>query len=162
MKTHGIDAVMHFAAFLDVGESVRDPAKYYLNNVGGVVNVLNAMAANRITAIVFSSTCATYGEPTETPITESHPQRPINSYGESKLAAARAAAAGGRRHVRPVQPRHRPAAIRARRHQRRRARDGPHGAVDAGAETRGRSGRPLRVGGQSARGVRMDAEVPVA
>jgi UDP-glucose-4-epimerase GalE len=90
MKTHGIDAVMHFAAFLDVGESVRDPAKYYLNNAGGVVNVLNAMAANRITTLVFSSTCATYGEPAETPITESHPQRPINSYGESKLAAERA------------------------------------------------------------------------
>ncbi len=90
MKTHGVDAVMHFAAFLDVGESVRDPAKYYLNNAGGVVNVLNAMAANRITTLVFSSTCATYGEPTETPITESHPQRPINSYGESKLAAERA------------------------------------------------------------------------
>jgi UDP-glucose-4-epimerase GalE len=90
MQKYGVDAVMHFAAFLDVGESVREPAKYYVNNVVGAVNVLNAMAASRITQIVFSSTCATYGEPTETPITESHPQRPINSYGESKLAAERA------------------------------------------------------------------------
>ena len=90
MKKCGVDAVMHFAAFLDVGESVREPAKYYVNNVVGAVNILNAMAANRITSIVFSSTCATYGEPTETPITETHPQKPINSYGESKLAIERA------------------------------------------------------------------------
>jgi UDP-glucose-4-epimerase GalE len=90
MAEHRVDAVMHFAAFLDVGESVRDPGKYYTNNVGGVMNVLAAMAANRISTLVFSSTCATYGEPTETPITESHPQRPINSYGESKLVAERA------------------------------------------------------------------------
>src|SRR5437868_356839 len=90
MKRFGVDAVMHFAAFLDVGESVRNPAKYYVNNVVGVVNVLGAMAANDIRTLVFSSTCATYGEPIETPITEAHPQRPINSYGESKLAAERA------------------------------------------------------------------------
>jgi len=90
MERNGIDAVMHFAAFLDVGESVREPAKYYRNNVGGVMNVLDAMAALKIATLVFSSTCATYGEPTETPITESHPQRPINSYGESKLVAERA------------------------------------------------------------------------
>ncbi len=90
IAAHGVDAVMHFAAFLDVGESVRDPVKYYRTNVGGVVNVLNAMAANGVRTLVFSSTCATYGEPTETPITEAHPQRPINSYGETKLAAERA------------------------------------------------------------------------
>jgi UDP-glucose-4-epimerase GalE len=90
MEQHRIDAVMHFAAFLDVGESVRNPAKYYQNNVVGVVNVLGAMAAHNVRTLVFSSTCATYGEPIETPITESHPQRPINSYGESKLAAERA------------------------------------------------------------------------
>ncbi len=90
MERHGVNAVMHFAAFLDVGESVRDPAKYYRNNVGGVVNVLEAMAQLKISTLVFSSTCATYGEPTQTPITESHPQRPINSYGESKLVAERA------------------------------------------------------------------------
>jgi UDP-glucose-4-epimerase GalE len=90
MEKHGVEAVMHFAAFLDVGESVREPVKYYRNNVGGVVNVLEAMAALEVGTLVFSSTCATYGEPTETPITESHPQRPINSYGESKLVAERA------------------------------------------------------------------------
>ena len=87
---HGVDAVMHFAAFLDVGESVREPAKYYRNNVVGALTVLDAMAAEKVATLVFSSTCATYGEPTETPITESHPQRPINSYGESKLVIERA------------------------------------------------------------------------
>jgi len=90
LQARGIDAVMHFAAFLDVGESVRDPAKYYVNNVVGAVTVLNAMAATGVKTLVFSSTCATYGEPTETPITETHAQRPINSYGESKLVVERA------------------------------------------------------------------------
>ena len=90
IQKHGVSAVMHFAAFLDVGESVREPAKYYRNNVGGAISVLDAMAAEKIATLVFSSTCATYGEPTETPITESHPQRPINSYGESKLVIERA------------------------------------------------------------------------
>ena len=90
MQTHRVDAVMHFAAFLDVGESVREPAKYYRNNVVGAVIVLEAMAANKVSTLVFSSTCATYGEPVQTPMTESHPQQPINSYGESKLAAERA------------------------------------------------------------------------
>jgi len=85
-----VDAVMHFAAYLDVGESVRDPVKYYRNNVGGAVSVLDAMAAQSVQSFVFSSTCATYGEPMETPIAETHPQRPINSYGESKLAVERA------------------------------------------------------------------------
>jgi UDP-glucose-4-epimerase GalE len=85
-----IFAVMHFAAFLDVGESVRDPFRYYRNNVAGALGVLEAMAAESVKHFVFSSTCATYGEPNETPITESHPQRPINAYGESKLAIERA------------------------------------------------------------------------
>ena len=85
-----VDAVMHFAAYLDVGESVRDPIKYYRNNVVGAVSVLDAMAAQSVKAFVFSSTCATYGEPIDTPIAETHPQRPINSYGESKLAVERA------------------------------------------------------------------------
>jgi UDP-glucose-4-epimerase GalE len=87
---HKVDAVMHFAAYLDVGESVRDPVKYYRNNVGGALSVLEAMAAQSVQSFVFSSTCATYGEPIETPIAETHPQRPINSYGESKLAVERA------------------------------------------------------------------------
>ena len=90
IRRYGIQAVMHFAAFLDVGESVREPARYYRNNVGGALSVLEAMAAEAVTLFVFSSTCATYGEPIETPIVETHPQRPINSYGESKLAVERA------------------------------------------------------------------------
>ncbi len=90
LRAHEISAVMHFAAFLDVGESVREPAKYYRNNVIGALTVLEAMAAESVKAFVFSSTCATYGEPIETPIAETHPQRPINSYGESKLAVERA------------------------------------------------------------------------
>ena len=90
IEHHRVDAVMHFAAFLDVAESVREPVKYYRNNVAGALSVLEAMAAEHVQALVFSSTCATYGEPAETPITEAHPQRPINSYGESKLAIERA------------------------------------------------------------------------
>ena len=90
LRRHEIFGVMHFAAFLDVGESVRDPAKYYRNNVIGALSVLEAMAAESVRHFVFSSTCATYGEPIETPIAETHPQKPINSYGESKLAVERA------------------------------------------------------------------------
>ena len=90
LRTHDIFAVMHFAALLDVGESVREPARYYRNNVSGALAVLEAMAAESVKLFIFSSTCATYGEPIETPITESHPQNPINSYGETKLAVERA------------------------------------------------------------------------
>jgi UDP-glucose-4-epimerase GalE len=90
LRRYGISAVMHFAAFLDVGESVREPARYYRNNVGGALSVLEAMVEESVRLFVFSSTCATYGEPTETPITEAHPQKPINSYGETKLAIERA------------------------------------------------------------------------
>jgi len=90
LRAHDITAVMHFAGVLDVGESVRDPARYYRINVTGALGVLDAMAAESVTAFVFSSTCATYGEPIETPIAETHPQRPINSYGETKLAVERA------------------------------------------------------------------------
>ena len=90
LRDHQISAVMHFAAFLDVGESVREPAKYYRNNVIGTLGLLEAMAAEAVRLLVFSSTCATYGEPIETPIVETHPQRPINSYGETKLVIERA------------------------------------------------------------------------
>jgi UDP-glucose-4-epimerase GalE len=90
LRRHQIGAVMHFAALLDVGESVRDPARYYRNNVVGALSVLEAMAAEAVRYFVFSSTCATYGEPRETPIVETHPQQPINSYGETKLAIERA------------------------------------------------------------------------
>jgi UDP-glucose-4-epimerase GalE len=90
LNRHRIGGVMHFAAFLDVGESVRLPAKYYRNNVMGALTVLEAMSLESVRSFVFSSTCATYGEPTETPIPETHPQNPINSYGDSKLAIERA------------------------------------------------------------------------
>ena len=90
LKDHRISAVMHFAAFLDVGASVRDPAGFYRNNVIGTLGLLEAMAAEQVRRFVFSSTCATYGEPVETPISETHPQRPINAYGETKLAIERA------------------------------------------------------------------------
>jgi UDP-glucose-4-epimerase GalE len=90
LRDRRISAVMHFAALLDVGMSVRDPAGYYRNNVIGTLGMLEAMAAESVRLFVFSSTCATYGEPIETPIAETHPQRPINSYGETKLAIERA------------------------------------------------------------------------
>jgi UDP-glucose 4-epimerase len=90
MDAHGVDAVMHFAAWLSVGESVKDPIEYYRNNVGGALAVLRAMVESQVRHLIFSSTAATFGNPVETPITESHPQRPINPYGETKLAIERA------------------------------------------------------------------------
>jgi len=90
LRHFDLSAVMHFAALLDVAESVREPARYYRNNVIGALSVLEGMAAESVRYFVFSSTCATYGEPIETPIAETHPQRPINSYGETKLAIERA------------------------------------------------------------------------
>jgi len=90
LRRRDIFAVMHFAAFLDVGESVKDPVRYYRNNLVGALSVLEAVVAEGVRYFVLSSTCATYGEPIETPITETHPQRPINSYGETKLAVERA------------------------------------------------------------------------
>jgi UDP-glucose 4-epimerase len=88
-STTKIDAVMHFAAFAYVGESVTDPAKYYWNNVVGTLTLLDAMRQHGINNFVFSSTCATYGVPDSIPITEEHPQRPINPYGAGKLAVER-------------------------------------------------------------------------
>ena len=86
IRETGATAVMHFAAWLSVADSVRDPAGYYENNVVGTLGTLEAMAAERCTHFVFSSTCATYGEPVETPIRETHPTAPINAYGQTKLA----------------------------------------------------------------------------
>ena len=80
-----IDAVIHFAASSQVGESVINPQKYYFNNVYGSLNLLEAMLNFNTKKIVFSSTAATYGEPIYTPIDENHPQSPINPYGQSKL-----------------------------------------------------------------------------
>ena len=90
IKAHGVDAVMHFAAVLSVADSVTDPASYYENNVGGTLSVLRAAVDAGIRHFIFSSTAATFGTPVETPITEAHPQRPINAYGETKLAVERA------------------------------------------------------------------------
>ncbi len=88
-KTHPITAVMHFAAYAYVGESVSDPAKYYHNNVIGTLTLLEAMMAASIKKFVFSSTCATYGIPKTVPLTEDHPQHPINPYGNTKLMVER-------------------------------------------------------------------------
>ena len=90
LRRHAISGVVHLAGVLDVGESVREPARYYRNNVGGALTVLEAMALETVRAFVFSSTCAVYGDPVETPIPETHPRRPINCYGETKLAVERA------------------------------------------------------------------------
>jgi UDP-arabinose 4-epimerase len=79
------NAVMHFAAFAYVGESVQNPAKYFRNNVAGTLSLLDAMRQNGIHNIVFSSSCATYGIPDSVPVAEGAPQRPINPYGRSKL-----------------------------------------------------------------------------
>lgn len=84
-STYQIQAVMHFAAFAYVGESVKDPSKYYHNNVANSLNLLESMRKANVKNIIFSSTCATYGHPLHLPITESHPQSPINPYGYSKL-----------------------------------------------------------------------------
>ena len=84
-KQYNINAVMHFAAFTEVGESVKEPAKYYNNNVVKVLNLLDAMLEANIKYFVFSSTAATFGEPQMPKITESHPQNPINPYGQTKL-----------------------------------------------------------------------------
>lgn len=80
-----IDVVIHFAAFAAVGESVQDPQKYYFNNVVGTLNLLKAMLGAGVKDIVFSSTCATYGNPQYTPIDEKHPQNPVSPYGRTKL-----------------------------------------------------------------------------
>jgi UDP-glucose 4-epimerase len=86
MREHKIEAVMHFAAFALVGESVTDPDLYYENNVVGSLRLLQAMRDAGVAKIVFSSTTATYGEPEKSPIAETTPQHPINPYGFSKLA----------------------------------------------------------------------------
>ncbi|HZB26869.1 MAG TPA: UDP-glucose 4-epimerase GalE, partial [Vicinamibacterales bacterium] len=90
LRTHKADAVMHFAASLSVGDSVRDPIGYYANNLTGALSVLQAMVNAGVPHLVFSSTAAVFGNPERTPITEDHPTRPINTYGETKLAVERA------------------------------------------------------------------------
>jgi len=85
IRDHGCSAVMHFAAFAYVGESVADPAKYYHNNVTGTLGLLEGMRKAGCETLVFSSTCAVYGEPGSLPITEDTPPMPVNPYGRSKL-----------------------------------------------------------------------------
>jgi UDP-arabinose 4-epimerase len=97
-------AVMHFAAFAYVGESVSNPGKYYRNNVAGTLKLLEAMRDHQVGHLVFSSTCAVYGHPQAVPITEDHPLNPVNPYGASKWMAERMlddfAAAHGLRSIR--------------------------------------------------------------
>jgi UDP-glucose-4-epimerase GalE len=85
-----VSAVMHFAGYAYVGESVRDPALYYRNNLRATLALLEAMREEGVAKIVFSSTCATYGTPAAVPIRETAPQHPVNPYGETKLAIERA------------------------------------------------------------------------
>ena len=89
LKEYEIKAVMHFAALIEVGESVQAPLKFYHNNVSNSENLLSAMEAARVEKFVFSSTAAVYGMPKEVPITEDSPTAPINPYGESKWAVER-------------------------------------------------------------------------
>ena len=103
LSTHQVAAVMHFAAFAYVGESVADPEIYYANNLGGTLALLDAMRKTNVETIVFSSTCAVYGVPENLPIRETTAKAPLNPYGETKLAIERAlhwyAAAYGMRYA---------------------------------------------------------------
>lgn len=86
---HQFDAVVHFAGSIAVGESVRDPAKYYQNNLTGTLNLLDAMREHGVNKLVFSSTAAIFGDPHYVPIDEAHPQAPINPYGMTKWVTER-------------------------------------------------------------------------
>lgn len=86
---HPIDVVMHFAAYISVGESVREPGKYWRNNAFGALNLLEAMRGAGVSKFVFSSTAAIFGEPDRVPIDENHPKRPTSPYGQSKLVVER-------------------------------------------------------------------------
>lgn len=88
-KARRIEAVMHFAAFIEVGESVQAPLKYYRNNLCNTHNLLEAMEAAGVESFVFSSTAAVYGTPKEIPVTENCPKEPINPYGQTKWAVER-------------------------------------------------------------------------
>ena len=85
MRTHGVSAVVHFAASAYVGESVRDPAAYYRNNLLGTLSLLDAMREAGVRDIVFSSSCSVYGNPVKLPIDECHPLAPLSPYGQTKL-----------------------------------------------------------------------------
>jgi UDP-glucose 4-epimerase len=89
LEKYGVEAVMHFAAFIEVGESVQIPLKYYRNNLSCTENLLTAMETAGVKKFVFSSTAAVYGTPKKVPITENSPTEPINPYGQTKLAVER-------------------------------------------------------------------------
>jgi UDP-glucose-4-epimerase GalE len=89
LETHRVEAAVHFAASAYVGESMTNPRRYFRNNTVNTLNLLDAMIDHGVTRIVFSSTCATYGIPTRVPIDESHPQQPVNPYGQSKVFVER-------------------------------------------------------------------------
>ena len=95
-QRHRIDAVMHFAAYAYVGESVVEPEKYYRNNVAATLTLLRAMREAGCGRLIFSSTCATYGEPETIPLTEDHPQRPVSPYGRTKWMVEQVIADYGR------------------------------------------------------------------
>ncbi len=96
LEEHSIECVMHFAALAYVGESVTEPLSYYDNNTAGTISLLKAMKQTGVKRLVFSSTCATYGEPESTPIVETMRQSPINPYGWSKWCVERIFAITGR------------------------------------------------------------------
>lgn len=85
-RHHRFDGVMHFASYIQVGESMREPAKYYRNNISNTLNLLDAMLRRSVRNFIFSSTAAIFGEPDYVPIDEKHPRRPINPYGFTKFA----------------------------------------------------------------------------
>ena len=89
LRSHEFDAVMHFAAFIEAGESMQDPGKYFRNNTANALTLLEAVIAHKVPRFVFSSTAAVYGTPVRTPIEETDPLRPTNPYGESKLMVER-------------------------------------------------------------------------
>jgi UDP-glucose 4-epimerase len=90
--THRPQAVIHFAALIEVGESVKHPGRFYENNVAGAISLIEAARRADVDAMVFSSTCATYGDPVRVPMDETHPQNPLNPYGRSKLMIEQALA----------------------------------------------------------------------
>ena len=92
LQARKYDVVMHFAASCYVGESMQDPGKYWSNNVMGTLNLLEAMRGAHVYRLVFSSSCSTYGNPASIPMTEQHPQLPVNIYGMTKYVAERAMA----------------------------------------------------------------------
>ena len=95
LKTHRVEAILHFAASIEVGESVENPRKYFWNNVVNTLRLLDAALEEGVQAIVFSSSAAVYGNPEKIPIPENHPARPVNPYGETKRMMERALGAYG-------------------------------------------------------------------